>query len=81
MAVFVAYGTLCGEGGVAALDATLNGKSLFGRRDDTELRACAAVALGRIGSASAQEALRRSVDAKDVVVRNAVARALRGPTA
>ena len=79
MAVFEAYGTLCGEGGVAALDATLNGKSLFGRRDDTELRACAAVALGRIGSNSALESLRRSVNAKDVVVRNAVARALRGP--
>jgi hypothetical protein len=81
MAVFEAYGTLCGEGGVAALDATLNGKSMFGRRDDAELRACAAVALGRIGSTSAQDALRRSVNAKDVVVRNAVARALRGPTA
>jgi HEAT repeat protein len=78
MAVFEAYGTLCGEGGVAALDATLNGKSLFGRRDDAELRACAAVALGRIGTASAQEALRRSANEKDVVVRNAVARALRG---
>jgi HEAT repeat protein len=78
MAVFEAYGTLCGEGGVAALDATLNGKSLFGRRDDAELRACAAVALGRVGTASAVEALRRSANEKDVVVRNAVARALRG---
>ncbi|HEV7992402.1 MAG TPA: HEAT repeat domain-containing protein, partial [Gemmatimonadaceae bacterium] len=78
MAVFEAYGTLCGEGGVAALDATLNGKSLFGRRDDPELRACAAVALGRVGTASASEALRRAANEKDVVVRNAVARALRG---
>jgi tetratricopeptide (TPR) repeat protein len=78
MAVFEAYGTLCGEGGVAALDATLNGKSLFGRRDDPELRACAAVALGRVGTASALEALRRAANEKDVVVRNAVARALRG---
>jgi HEAT repeat protein len=78
MAVFEAYGTLCGEGGVAALDATLNGKSLFGRRDDPELRACAAVALGRIGSANAQESLRKAASEKDVVVRNAVARALRG---
>jgi HEAT repeat protein len=78
MAVFEAYGSLCGEGGVAALDTTLNGKSLFGRRDDPELRACAAVALGRIGTASAQEALRKAANEKDVVVRNAVARALRG---
>ena len=50
MAVFEAYGALCGDEGVAALDAMLNGKSLFGRREDSELRACAAVALGRVGT-------------------------------
>ena len=80
MAVFEAYGTLCGEAGVAALDNTLNGKSMFGRREDAELRACAAVALGRIKSASAQDALRKAATEKDVVVRNAVSRALRGTT-
>jgi FOG: HEAT repeat len=78
MAVFEAYGTLCGDGGIAALDSTLNGKSMFGRRDDPELRACAAVALGRIGTPGAVESLRRAANEKDVVVRNAVARALRG---
>jgi HEAT repeat protein len=78
MAVFEAYGSLCGDGGVASLDATLNGKSMFGRRDDPELRACAAVALGKIGSAASQEVLRRAANEKDVVVRNAVSRALRG---
>jgi hypothetical protein len=78
MAVFEAYGSLCGNGGIASLDATLNGKSLFGRRDDPELRACAAVALGRIGSPESQEVLRRAANEKDVVVRNAVSRALRG---
>ena len=78
MAVFEAYGTLCGEGGVPFLDSTLNGKSLFGRRDDAEIRACAAVALGRIKTESAQAALQKAAGEKDVVVRNAVSRALRG---
>jgi hypothetical protein len=80
MAVFEAYGSLCGGAGVAALDATLNGKSMFGRREDTELRACAAVALGRIGTADSRAALQRAANEKDVVVRNAVGRALRGVT-
>jgi hypothetical protein len=78
MAVFEAYGSLCGDEGVAALDSMLNGKSIFGRREDAELRACAAVALGRVNSSRAQEALRRAASEKDVIVRNAVNRALRG---
>jgi hypothetical protein len=78
MAVFEAYGSLCGDPGVAALDATLNGKSLFGRREDGELRACAAVALGRVNTPAALESLRKATNEKDVVVRNAVNRALRG---
>jgi hypothetical protein len=81
MAVFEAYGGLCGEEGVTGLDSMLNGKSMFGRREDAELRACAAVALGRIGSPRALEALRRASSEKDVVVRNAVNRALRGGSA
>nr|MBA3672341.1 HEAT repeat domain-containing protein [Gemmatimonadaceae bacterium] len=80
MAVFEAYGSLCGETGIAALDGMLNGKSLFGRREDSEIRACSAVALGRIGTPNALESLRRSQNEKDVVVRNAVGRALKGGT-
>jgi HEAT repeat protein len=78
MAVFEAYGALCGDEGVAGLDELLNGKSLFGRREDPGLRACAAVALGRVNTPRAQDALRRASSEKDVVVRNAVNRALRG---
>ena len=78
MAVFEAYGGMCGDEGVPALDAMLNGKSLFGRREDSELRACAAVALGRVNSPRAQDVLRRASIEKDVIVRNAVNRALRG---
>ena len=81
MAVFEAYGALCGEDGVGALDALLHGKSLFGRREDSELRACAAVALGRVNTPRAQESLRRATSEKDVVVRNAANRALRGGSA
>jgi len=78
MAVFEAYGGLCGDEGVNVLDPILNGKSMFGRRDDAEIRACAAVALGRINTPRALESLRRASNEKDVVVRNAVNRALRG---
>jgi HEAT repeats len=80
MAVFEAYGSLCGDAGIALLDDMLNGKSMFGRREDAELRACAAVALGRIGSADARASLQKAATEKDVVVRNAVGRALRGAT-
>ena len=79
MAFFEAYGSMCGDGGVAFLDGILNSKGLFGKREDAELRACAAVALGRIGTAKAREALQRATgDEKDAVVRNAVNRALKG---
>ena len=81
MAAFEAYGSLCGAGGVSTLDSMLNGKSLFGHREDAELRACAAVALGRIGTTEAQAVLRQAANEKDVVVRNAVTRALRTPGA
>jgi HEAT repeat protein len=78
MAFFEAYGSLCGDSGVALLDTMLNSKGFLGRREDGEVRACAAIALGRIGSAKATEALRKAAAEKDVIVRNAVTRALRG---
>jgi hypothetical protein len=68
---------LCGEGGIAFLDGILNGKSgLLGRKEDRELRACAAIALGFIRSPRAEESLRKGLGEKDVLVRNAVNRAL-----
>jgi len=81
MAFFEAYGALAGDGGVELCDTILNGKSFLGRREDSEIRACAAVALGRIGTARALESLRKASAEKDVVVRNAVSRALRTPGA
>lgn len=81
MAMFEAYGSLCGDAGVPLLDGLLNSRGFLGRREDTEARACAAMALGRIGSDAATESLRRATNEKDVVVRNAVNKALRGGTA
>ena len=78
MAFFEAYGAVCGDTGITLLDGLLNGKGFLGRREDHEIRACAASALGRAGTPKAQETLRKAVDDKDVVVRNAVNRALRG---
>ena len=77
MAVFEAYGSLCGDAGIPLLDGLLNGKGgLFGRKEDPEVRACAAMALGKIGTPTASEVLRRSANEKEVLVRNAVSRAL-----
>ena len=78
MAFFEAFGAMCGDTGIPFLDGLLNGKTLFGRREDPELRACAAMALGRVASKKAQESLQKAVAEKDIVVRNAVNRALRG---
>ncbi|MDA1082330.1 MAG: HEAT repeat domain-containing protein [Gemmatimonadetes bacterium] len=79
LAMFELYGLLCGDAGIPVLDELLNAKGgMFARKEDPELRACAAVALGKIGSARAKESLNRSASEKDVVVRSAVARALRG---
>ena len=79
MAFFEAYGALAGDGGVELCDGILNGKGFLGRREEPEIRACAAVALGRIGTARALDSLRKASGEKDVVVRNAVTRALRSP--
>ena len=78
MAFFEAYGALVGEPGVAALDAMLNSGGFLKRREEPETRACAALALGRIATPSARAALERAAADKEVLVRNAVSRALRG---
>ena len=44
---------------------------------DPETRACAAAALGRIGTAEARSALEKSAGDKDPLVKNAVAKALK----
>ena len=78
MAFFEAYGLLCGDAGVPLLDGLLNAKGFMGKKDDSEIRACAAMALGKINSAKAADSLTRATGEKDVIVRNAVSRAIRG---
>jgi HEAT repeat protein len=82
LAIFELYGALCGDAGVSYLDELLNGKSgLFARKEDPDIRACAAIALGKVGSTGAQNALQRAMGEKDVIVRSAVTRALKGGAA
>jgi hypothetical protein len=82
IALFELYGTIAGDAGVAPLDAILNAKGgLFGNREDPEFRACAAIGLGRINTDAARAALQKAAGEKDVIVRNAVSRALKGPSA
>jgi len=78
MAFFEAYGALCGDAGVPLLDGMLNGRGLLGRREDPELRACAARALGLVATPHGLAALRAAASDKEVLVRSAVNRSLRG---
>ncbi len=77
IAFFEAYGAVAGQPGVAVLERMLNGKSWLGRRETGEMRACAALGLGRIQHPSAEKALAAAAADPDAVVRSAVGRALR----
>jgi len=78
MAFFESYGALAGEAGIGFLSAILKPRGLFHRREPSELRACAAIALGKIGTPRAIEALQQAGSDGDLIVRNAVSRAIRG---
>lgn len=77
IAFFEAYGRLAGAEGVAMLDRMLNAKSWLGKGETPEIRACAALALGRVRHPTAHAALAKATNDGDPVVRSAVARALR----
>jgi len=78
IAFFESYGMLCGDEGVELLSEILNSRKLLGAREDGETRACAAMALGRIGTDTAMRALQKALADRDVMVRNAVSKAVRG---
>jgi HEAT repeat protein len=78
VAFFEAYASLAGDSCVAMLDGLLNPRGFLTRKEDTQTRACAAAALGKVGSTRALDALRKATNDKDIVVRNAASRALRG---
>lgn len=77
VAFFEGYGSLTGEEGISYLDRVLNKKGFLGRREPPELRAGAALALGKIGTPSAHRALERAKDDPEPVVKSAVGRALK----
>ena len=52
-------------------------RGLLKLKVSSETRACAAIAIGRMGTPEAREMLKSAADDKDLVVRNAVSRALR----
>lgn len=78
MVFFEAYGAMIGDAGVEVLDGILNSGGFLKRREDPQTRACAAMALGRIGTEAARAALQKAAAEKEALVRNAVNRALRG---
>ena len=78
MAFFEAYGVLAGASGVERLSGMLLSVGGFlKRKEDPETRACAAMALGKIGNPEARAVLEQATKEKDVLVRNAVNKALR----
>ena len=77
VAVFEAYGSTAENDGIGLLDQLLNQKGLLGKRESTEIRAAAALGLGRIGSPEARAVLERATRDDDPVVRSNVNRALR----
>ncbi|MEJ2217222.1 MAG: HEAT repeat domain-containing protein [Gemmatimonadota bacterium] len=78
IAFFEAYGAIARASAVPALSEILNYRGMLGRRNSNEMRACAALALGKVGTTEAKAALREAEGDLDPVVHSAVQRALRG---
>ncbi|HEU4526264.1 MAG TPA: HEAT repeat domain-containing protein [Gemmatimonadales bacterium] len=80
MAFFEAYGTIAGPMAIKPLSGMLLPRGLLKLKESSETRACAAMALGKIRTTEAREVLTQVAEDKDLVVRNAVSRALREST-
>ncbi len=74
---FEAYAMIAGAGALELLGTLLSAGGLFKRKEPVDVRAAAALALGRLRSAEARAILERYKDDKELVVRTAVGRALR----
>jgi HEAT repeats len=77
MRFFEAYAMIAGPGSLESLAAMLSPGGLFRRKETPEVRACAALAIGRLKTPEARELLQKYREDKELVVRNAVSRALR----
>ncbi len=77
-ALFEAYGAVAGQDGVSTLDGVLRGKNPGGGRSSPHTRACAAMALGIVGTPGARALLENAAEDRDPLVRSAAGSALRG---
>ena len=77
IAFFEAFGAVANAESVEMLDRLLNGRNLLRQKQSPEIRACAAMALGRVGTPASRESLQRAADETHPMVRNAIMKALR----
>ena len=77
IAFFEAYALIAGPAALDPLAKILLPGGIFSRKENAESRACAAIALARLGTPEARDILQQAKDDKELVVRNAVNRALR----
>ena len=77
MAFFEAFGVLAGAEGIPKLKPMLAAGGFMKKGQDPQTRACAAMALGKIGTPEARAALESVANDKDPLVRNAANKALR----
>jgi HEAT repeat protein len=73
---FEAFGGVASPESIDMLDRLLNGRRMFGK-ESQEIRACAAMALGKVGTPAARASLQRASAESNPMVRNAVSKALR----
>ncbi len=76
-AFFEAYGSIAGAAAVKPLGAMLRARGIFRRKRSSEVRMCAALGLGQVGTPEARAILERVQDDRDRQVKNAVGAALR----
>ncbi|MEZ4412503.1 MAG: HEAT repeat domain-containing protein [Gemmatimonadales bacterium] len=77
-AFFEAYGAIAGAGGLATLRDLIVRRGFFRRKQSADVRMCAALGLGKIGTPEARAVLESVAEDNDRQVRNAVTAALRG---
>jgi HEAT repeats len=77
MRFFEAFAAIAGPSALETLAVMLSAGGFFKRKEPAEVRACAALAIGRLATPEALEVLGKHRDDKELVVRNAVSRALR----
>ncbi len=75
---FEAYAVLGGDSSVPLLESILVPRGLLARKEDPITRASAAMALGKLGTERALDIVRKAAADKEIVVRSAATRALRG---